>query len=261
MLNSDTDGEWEKFGKTDPYFGVITDEKFRRSNLTDDNRKEFFRSGYDYIDHVLKKIREHIDPNYTVKKALDFGCGVGRLVIPLAKLAENVTGVDVSDSMLAEANKNCEERSIRNAAFVKSDDNLSLLDGKFDFVHSFIVFQHIPVSRGELIFKNLLSHVKDGGVCVIHFTYAKDYHININKLVRWGKKYIPLLEYFSNLVRGKDLTAPQMQMNPYDLNRLFFIIQKANVSEIYVEYSNHGGELGVVVYFKKPEEGITVRYR
>lgn len=254
MFNSDTDAQWDEFGKNEPYYGVLTEDKFRTINLTDDRKEEFFRSGYQYVDRVLQTIREHIDPNYTIKIALDFGCGVGRVVVPLAELAEHVIGVDVSDSMLSEAKKNCEARSIRNVGFVKSDDKLSLLDGKFDFIHSFIVFQHIPVKRGDRIFENLISHLEDGGVCVIHFTYAKDYRIR--KLVPWIKNYVPLSRYFINLLKRRNLFAPQMQMNTYDLNKLFFIMQKSNVSEFHAEYTDHGGELGIELYFRmfrKPE--------
>ena len=231
MFHSDTDREWEEFGRNDPYFGVLTDDKFRAVNLTDDNKGKFFESGYEHINQVLKTTRKHIDPNYTVKTALDFGCGVGRIVIPLAELAEHVIGVDVSDSMLNEAKKNCEARSIKNVDFVKSDDKLSLLDDKFDFIHSVIVFQHIPVRRGERIFENLMAHLKDGGVCVIHFTYAKDR--SVEKLVPWIKKHIPLSKYLSNLVKGRNLFAPEMQMNTYDLNKLFFILQESNISAFH----------------------------
>ena len=239
MLNSNTDKEWEKFGKDDPYFGVFAPDYFRRINLTDENKEEFFKSGVNYIDAVLEKIRQHIDQAFTIKKALDFGCGVGRLVIPLANVAKEVTGVDVSDSMLNEAKKNCEARLIKNVVFVKSDDSLSLLNGKYDFIHSFIVFQHIPVTRGEQIFKNLLAHLESDGVCVVHFTYARNY--TIKKLVPFVKKYIPFSSNLINLIMGRKFFAPQMQMNCYDVNRLFLTIQKANVFECYTEFTNHGG--------------------
>ncbi len=83
-------------------------------------------------------------------RALDFGCGVGRLVIPLSKIAESVTGVDVSESMLNEAISNCDNQNVNNANFIKADDNLSMLSGKYDFIHSYIVFQHIPTKRAAL---------------------------------------------------------------------------------------------------------------
>ncbi|MFH1313761.1 MAG: class I SAM-dependent methyltransferase [Candidatus Eisenbacteria bacterium] len=249
MFNGSTDREWEKFGRDDPYFSVISDDKFRERNLTDENREDFFRSGYVYIDTICTKSREHIDPTFTIKQALDFGCGVGRLVIPLSDVAETVTGVDVSDSMLDEAKKNCETRSIKNVILVKSDDNLSSLTGKYDFIHSFIVFQHIPVPRGERIFKNLIDHLEDGGICVVHFTYAKVHRIR--KLVSLVKNNVPLAKNFVNLIKGREFVAPQMQMNSYNLNRLFLVMQQSNVCECYFEYTNHGGELGVILYFKK----------
>lgn len=251
MFNSDSDREWEKFGKDDPYFGVITHDRFRKSNLTDENKEEFFESGSTYIDDVLGAIRQHIDQTFTIKKALDFGCGVGRLIIPLAKVAQEVTGIDVSDSMLNEAKKNCEARSISNVVLVKSDDTLSLLNGKFDFIHSFIVFQHIPVTRGERIFEYLIAHLESNGVCVVHFTYAKD--STRRRFVSFVKSYIPLSSKLINLIKGRKLSAPQMQMNAYDLNRLFLTMQKANVLDFYTVFTNHGGELGIVVYFKKPK--------
>jgi 2-polyprenyl-3-methyl-5-hydroxy-6-metoxy-1,4-benzoquinol methylase len=249
MFNSNTDKEWEKYGKNDPYFGVVSWDKFKNSNLTSENKEEFFKSGSDYIDNVLENIRQNIDPNFTIKKCLDFGCGVGRLVIPLAKIAHEVTGVDVSDSMLNEAKKNYEERSIKNVILVKSDDSLSSLKDKYNFIHSFIVFQHIPVKRGERIFENLIAHLESEGVCVVHFTYALQSTSKRYLL----KRYIPLLNNFINLIKGRNFFYPQMQMNAYDLNQLFLTIQKANVLNCYTEFTNHNGALGIVVYFKKPK--------
>lgn len=251
MLGDDTDREWEKFGKNDPYFGVLSDEKFRESNLTEDIKAEFFRSGFAYIDDVLAKIKQHVDADFTPNKALDFGCGVGRLVIPLANVAREVTGVDVSDSMLQEARKNCEVRSISNATFIQSDDELSGLRGHYDFIHSFIVFQHIPVSRGEKIFKSLILHLESEGVCVLHFTYAQP---NASRgLIPLVKKYVPFVRVGANFFRRRKLFGPEMQMHAYDLNHLFFEIQKANVVNCYAEFTNHGGWLGVIVYFQKPK--------
>src|SRR5690349_10764378 len=149
MMFDDTNRDWEKLAKHEPYFAVITSDKFRSANLTQESKEEFFAGGLKHIHRVLEEVREHIDPSFSVKRALDFGCGVGRVVIPLANIAQEVTGVDVSDSMLKEARKNCEARSIKNVVLAKSDDNLSLLDGKYDFIHSHLVFQHIPVERGQ----------------------------------------------------------------------------------------------------------------
>jgi len=144
-----TDAEWEKWGRQDPYFGVITFEKYRNQNLSESAKAEFFQTGKDHIEHVMDVCRKHIDSNFSPRRSLDFGCGTGRLLLPLAGISEAAVGIDVSDSMLKETRKNCTEHQIDNVQLVKSDDQLSRLEGQFDFIHSFIVFQHIPVDRGK----------------------------------------------------------------------------------------------------------------
>jgi len=251
-----TDKEWEKWGKKDPYFGVITHEKFRSRNLTEDAKKEFFESGRSHINHVLEVCRQHIDPDFSPKRVLDFGCGTGRLVIPLAEIAEHVVGLDVSDSMLEEAFKNCNNYSTKTVRLLKSDDTLSCLDGCFDFIHSWIVFQHIPVDRGRRIFRNLFDHLEEGGICAVQFTYSKDifakrYGLPLRKL-----PLIKILMKIKRLVRRlvKIECDPDMQMNPYNVNELLFLIQSQGIRNLHVEFTDHGGELGVFLYFQKPKQ-------
>jgi 2-polyprenyl-3-methyl-5-hydroxy-6-metoxy-1,4-benzoquinol methylase len=249
MFKNDTDREWEAFGKRDPYYGVLTEEKYRTSNLSEENQKEFFDSGRDYVAGVLDKIKVHIDSSFTIKRALDFGCGVGRLVIPLSEIADDVTGVDISESMLDEARKNCEARSIRNAEFVKSDDTLSRVKGTYNFIHSYIVFMHIPVARGDVIFQHLLDHLEEGGVGAVHFTFACD--SKIKRAVSFVKNHVPLAKNIANVLKGKNFFAPRVQMNTYDLHHLFLAMRKAGAAECYTEFTNHSDYFGVVLYFRK----------
>ena len=199
MYKSNTDRDWEEVGRSDPYYGVVTHDKFRHSNMTEENKEDFFRSGYNHVNDVIENIRTHIDSTFTIKKALDFGCGVGRLLIPLSDLAEIATGIDVSDSMLKECRKNCKERSINNVTLCKSDDTLSCLKDKYDFIYSFVVFQHIPVSRGERIFKNLIDHLEEGGISVVHFTYGKENRAM--RIMGLLKNHVPFAKNLINLRR------------------------------------------------------------
>jgi len=252
ILESDTDSEWERLGVEDPYYGVVTHEKNRRKNLTGDIRSDFFKSGEDHISHVMKIIHNSFDRNFHPIRALDFGCGVGRLTIPIAKISGNVVGIDVSESMLKEAQLNCGKTGIENVVFVKSDDAMSGLSGAFDFIHSFIVFQHIPIKRGIRIFRRLLKHLQAGGICVLHFTYAKE--STKRKIVGYIKRYIPLARNVMSLIRERDFFAPQMEMNSYDLNEVLKLIQMNGITGLWTEFTSHGGELGVVIYFRKPTE-------
>jgi SAM-dependent methyltransferase len=248
-----TDSEWEAWGRQDPYFGVITDPKFRNSQLTAEARKEFFDSGYAHADYVMQMIRLHIGANFQPQSILDFGCGVGRLVVPFSKIATEVVGMDVSSAMLREARKNCDEQGIHNVQLLLSDDNLSRLTRQFDLIHSYIVFQHIPPERGRTIFRNLLRHIPVGGVGAFHFCYSKSRYEETYGVAPQPLPHVNLStaqepRFQDPLPPGTD---PEMQMNCYPLNELFFLLQKSGVSRFHVEFTDHGGELGALVFFQK----------
>jgi hypothetical protein len=45
---------------------------------------------------------------------------------------------------------------------------------------------------------------------------------------------------------------PGMQMNYYNLSQLMFILEQAGVQRVFSTFTNHGGTLGVFMYFQKP---------
>ena len=241
-----TDAEWEKWGRQDPYFGVITNPKFRGRNLDEAARSEFFESGRWHAQYVLAACQRTIDPAFAPQRVLDFGCGVGRLLIPFAAQAREVVGVDVSISMLQEARRNCDRDAVHNVTLLRGDDELSALDGQFDLVHSAIVFQHIEPERGRVIFARLVDRLAPGGVGAIQVTYAKARHA-----VTWGwpppPEAPPVLAVPTP--PGQD---PAMQMNSYRLNDLLFALQQAGIQRFSTEFTDHGGELGVFLFFQKP---------
>ncbi|WNC71199.1 class I SAM-dependent methyltransferase [Thalassotalea psychrophila] len=246
---SSTDKAWEKFGKNNPYYGVCTEDKFRNSKLTAENKAEFFQSGDVYIENIINNVRRFICHDFKLINTLDFGCGVGRLAIPLSKCSETVIGVDISQSMLDEANRNKEIQKIKNVNFFKSDDDFYNNNLTFNFIHSFIVFQHIPIKIGEQIFYKLLSKLVPKGVGVIHFTYGKKG--KVNSLVKFARTYIPFTQYFIHLWKGKYATDPLMQMNHYDLNTIFNILHRFKINNWHIEHIDQGGSLGIILYFKK----------
>jgi ubiquinone/menaquinone biosynthesis C-methylase UbiE len=266
-----TDEEWEKWGKTDPYYGVKTMPQFRSWNLNEEAKKEFFDMGRKEIDEVFEICRNHFDPDFSPEKVLDFGCGVGRLVIPLAKKASHVVGLDVSDSMLEEARKNCQKYNVNNVSLLKSDDHLSSLKGTFDFIHSFIVFQHLPADKGTKLFTKLLNFLNEDGICAVQFTYSLPIYKENNgipspiseykKQKRRLKQFIrdtcrhalkSAKNFFSSEKKKASRKDPEMQMNDYNMNELLFIIQSAGVENIHIKFTDHGGFLGAYIFFRKP---------
>jgi SAM-dependent methyltransferase len=245
-----TDRAWKKLGEIDPYYSVLAHPRYRAAATEGEIRREFFMSGEDHIESVFAIIRESLDSEFAPRRALDFGCGVGRVTIPLARRVAQVVGIDVSDSMLNEANKNCEEAGVRNVRLLKSDDVLENLSGEFDFLHSFLVFQHIPVRRGEMILRQMLQRLADNGVGALHFTYA-------DRLPRWERfkhelcKIVPSVHNLMNLVNGRHFRYPFVEMNIYEVSRLILHLQEHGCHRVHLRFSDHGLHTGVFLYFKK----------
>jgi 2-polyprenyl-3-methyl-5-hydroxy-6-metoxy-1,4-benzoquinol methylase len=241
-----TDSHWESFAKSDPFWAVASFEKFRNENLNQEALQEFFESGEIHIDSILAEIRAQIDPGFEPTSALDFGCGVGRLLIPLAKRMRSVTGIDVSETMLATARSHAETRGLTNIDLVKGDDSLSAVRGTFDLVHSVLVFQHIPVNRGERIVQAMMQRMHPGSVGVLHFTYSRSIE---SPRPSWRDRWRRLrerLRLISAALRGK----PMMQMNDYSISNLFRILQKAGASSTHVSFLDHVDAKGVVLMFR-----------
>ena len=135
LLTNDSDQDWERFARTEPYFAVLTEPQYR-GELSRSDRAEFFRTGEAHVSEMLSIIRTRLHPAFAPARALDFGCGVGRLLIPLAARCREVTGVDVSPAILDEARRNCEAAGVSNVVLIRGDDKLSAIKEEFDFIHS-----------------------------------------------------------------------------------------------------------------------------
>lgn len=250
MRAAKTDRAWERYGEIDAYFGVLNEDRFRRGALTDDARREFFKSGEEHVALVLSTIRQRLDSSFSPVDALDFGCGVGRIAIPLARACQHVVGVDVAPKMLEEAQRNCGAQGVGNVTFELSDDELTSVTGRFDLIHSFIVFQHIRPSRGEALLKAMIARLNENGVGALHFTYGRRAP-RLRKVVHSMRKSLPLVNNLVNLVQGRPIGFPMMEMNNYNLSRIFGILQDNGCGHSYVRFTDHGGHWGVFVFFQK----------
>ena len=257
---TNTDAVWEWFGKNQPYFGVIVDAKYRNEQLNEQAKRDFFSTGEAYVNFVLQSIKGHFDTSFTIKRALDFGCGVGRLTIPLSTACEQVVGLDVSPSMLQEARRNAKEIGAENIEFLLADDNLSTIGGQsFDFINSFIVFQHIPLHRGYRLLRRLLSLLSEGGIGVLHFTYSTPppgcaFTLKSKHGFVWYLRYRSyVVNGIMNLIEGNsfDTPLPIIQMNEYNLSTIHKLLHENNCGEVWTRCTDHLGALGVLLFFRK----------
>jgi SAM-dependent methyltransferase len=250
MRDIDPDEAWQAIGEIDPYFGVYSKERFHRGQWNEHAKADFFNSGEDYVATLFDIVRSQLVGSFRPKRALDFGCGVARLVIPLAKQCDHVVAVDISNGMLDESRKNCKDCEVTNVDFVLSDETLVPVSGTFDFVHSFIVLQHLPAPRGMMLMDRLIDRLDRGGVGVIHLTYARRAS-SLRKLLHWARQRIPFVNAAVNVIQGHSPFAPTMQMNTYDLNSVFQRLQDRRCHNVLLRFSDHGGWFGLFLMFEK----------
>ena len=125
---------------------------------------------------------------------------------------------------------NC--RDIMNCELIPSDDSISKATGKFDLVHSYIVFQHIPKKRGMRLIEALAARVDQGGIAAIHFIYR----CNASKLIRLivRIRYLfPVINKLRNLILGRPITDRPMQMHSYDLEDILHKLSALGYTHIY----------------------------
>lgn len=250
MFGGRTDRDWERLGRHDPYFGVLAHERYRAGRMTEADREAFFRTGAEHLRAVLDRVDRLFGVRPPFGRALDFGCGVGRVLLPLAEVAGEVVGVDVSPAMLEEARSNCAARGLHRVTLVCAGDDLDTVPGLFDLVHSYIVLQHVPTPRGERLFRQLLDRLAPGGVGIVHVTIARPTRWNV--LAAAARRWLPLATPALNLARGRRWNEPPMEMNPYDLHRLLRWLHERGMRECGIELTDHGGVLGAMLTFRAP---------
>jgi len=246
----DTDAAWRAFGRSEPYWAVWADRRFRRKTISDADRKAFFESGTVHVRKVLRTIDTKVVPGFAPTRALDFGCGVGRVTIPLAEVCDQVIGVDVSAAMLAEARQS--SREVSNIVYMTANDDLSEVEASFDLVHSYIVLQHIEPQRGMRIMITLLDRVSQGGIGVLHLTYATE-GSRLRRVYGKLRERVPGLFQLANLLRGRPLFEPVMRMFDYDFPAVLLLFEQRGFAVRHIEPTQHGRHHGATIYAQKAQ--------
>lgn len=155
--------DWEELGKLDPLWAVLSDPARQFGGW---DHREFFRTGEELIERVLRTAARYGLPGGH-HRALDFGCGVGRLTRALAMRFIDCCGVDISEEMIRQAREL--NSSVPNCSFIVSaDSNLRVFPSRtFDCVLSILVLQHLP--RRDWIYSAIAEFLRvlnDGGLLV-----------------------------------------------------------------------------------------------
>ena len=112
-----------------------------------------------------------------------------------------------------------------------SDDDLSNKYGIFDFVHSVIVLQHMPVVAGMRVLNAMLRLLDPGGVGALHFTYARKASLLRRAMTPHDRA---ACRWYSTSSDGatEDFFV---EIDHYDLSRVVAVLQRPGCTEIHAE--------------------------
>jgi SAM-dependent methyltransferase len=151
--------EWNERAREDAHYFVA----FGRREQDDD---EFFATADDLVRELeseLKRLPAGVP--VASRRALEIGCGPGRLLRPMSRHFGEIHGVDVSDEMIARARVKLAGTPHAHAHAVSGSDLALFPADYFDFVYSYAVFQHIPSAGVVFSYLRETARVlKPGGI-------------------------------------------------------------------------------------------------
>jgi ubiquinone/menaquinone biosynthesis C-methylase UbiE len=130
--------DWNRRAREDPHYYVAFGRR-------DQGEEEFLATAREIavsLENELKRLPADVKPR--ARRALEIGCGPGRLMAPLSRHFGEIHGVDVSDEMIGLARRTLSGIAHAHAHHAPGSDLGAFADESFDFVYSYAVFQHIP---------------------------------------------------------------------------------------------------------------------
>ncbi len=155
----DLQRHWDAFGQHDPMWAILTDPARKGGRWTAD---EFFATGVTEIGAVMAEARALGLPAQR-RRALDFGCGLGRLTQAMAVHVDHALGLDVAPSMIDQA-RVFNRHGTRVEYLVQAAPPFDAVpDRSVDLVHTGRVLQHIALEYSRRYIGELARVLAPGG--------------------------------------------------------------------------------------------------
>jgi SAM-dependent methyltransferase len=175
------------------------------------------------VDRIEKEaIYEYLRPEPGME-ILDIGCGTGNFSLELARIGVKVTGIDVSEAMLAKAREKAAREGLA-IEFLRADARqLPFADESFDAVVSVTALEFVP-DLGEAL-QEAYRVLKTGGRLVVgliggNSAWSRYYKAKAardpDSLFRWAR--FPTLEELLAAMPGSEVKGKAVLFVPPDFD-------------------------------------------
>lgn len=169
---------WEKLGKEEPYWSVITSKEYLIDDMNEEKLTKFYDSGYQECLSIIRTL-ERINVIQTASESkeleiTEMGCGTGRVTKSLAKFFKKVNALDISSGNMAVAKRMTDSTNVHYCLIKRMEDYDGLPET--DIVYSSIVLQHNCPPVIEYILSKMFESLRVNGVCIFQVpTYCDNY--------------------------------------------------------------------------------------
>jgi 2-polyprenyl-3-methyl-5-hydroxy-6-metoxy-1,4-benzoquinol methylase len=212
---------WNEWAAADPLFAILSDPNKLGGKWDLDE----FMAHTPELDEALGMAKER-GFAYGLERALDFGCGVGRITQALASHFDNVVGIDISEAMIAQAA--LLNRHGERCRYV-SGTLQQFPSASFDFAFSVYVIQHVPRSMQGEVLRDIVRVLQPGGLGMIQIAAPPK---GISRVrTQFGPRWLKELRF-----RRRYGSAPLIEMNPLSEQRVREMIAPGRVAATVGEW-------------------------
>lgn len=170
---------WGKLGEEDAAWSVLSDDRFKKSDAN--VPASFYASGEPEVKQLFVALaRNGITPPF--RKAVEYGCGIGRVSVPLSKHCDTLHAYDISKGHLAMAETHAQASEVDNIVFTQITTPDQDIEQGYDLYYSFIVFQHNSPPIMKRLVRQAIEGLAPGGVAVFHLpVFIREYEFRLDK--------------------------------------------------------------------------------
>ena len=168
---------WTQLGEDEPYWSVLSDNRFLSENIGEEEIREFYENGKENVKQIVATLIRNgmADKEEELKNCdiTEIGCGCGRITGSLANVFHHVTAVDISKGNLAVAKNTISNNNVM-FQMISVDEYRKL--PKADVVYSYLVLQHNCPPVIEYMIDTMLKMLKPQGIAMFQVpTYERGY--------------------------------------------------------------------------------------
>ena len=157
---------------------MLTDKRFLPDQLPG-SIEDFWNSGDVAAAQLLRTLARHgFDP--AGKSCVEYGCGVGRVTMALARSFRHVDAYDISAGHLELARQRARELGLGNVRFHECAANILADLEPCDAYYSRIVLQHNPPPLITQLIRKALTALRPGGIAAFQVpSYISGYRFRL----------------------------------------------------------------------------------